>query len=158
MPYIEEQIEIAAARADVFRFCHDITGWPEWNEQVTGVEVLTPAPVRTGTLLRIDGSSGGSVFSWDAEFVGFQMPGGSRLRVLDAAPSCPFGKGSEITWQLESVGAETRFTWKWDYKPHGFLASITDKLGGHAATQRAIKRSLDNLKAVIESGRRAHIG
>jgi uncharacterized membrane protein len=157
MPKIEEQIEIAAARADVFRFSHDIASWPDWNEQVVAVELLTSSPIRSGTLIRIDADAGGSVFSWDAEYIGYQMPAGSKLRVLDAASSSPFGKGSQLTWQLESIGSGTRFIWSWNYQPHGFLASIADKLGKRAATQRAIKRSLENLKNLIESGRRARI-
>jgi hypothetical protein len=157
MPRIEEKIEIAAARVDVFRFCHDFSSWPEWFEQAVHGELLTPSPVRSGTLLRIDGDTGGSVFTWDAEYVGYQMPNGSTLRVIDAAPTCPFGAGSELNWQLESIGNETHLTWIWQYKPHGFWAGITDKLGGRSRTQRAIQRSLTNLKELIESGRRARI-
>lgn len=157
MPTIQEQIEIAAARVDVFRFCHDITGWADWNEHVVAVELLTPSPIRTGTLLRIDGDMGGSVFSWDAEYIGFQLPSGSKLRVLDAASSSPFSAGSVLSWGFESTGSNTRLIWSWDYKPSGFLAGIADKLGKRAATQRAIRRSLENLKALVESGRRGRI-
>ena len=154
MPVIEEVIEIAAPRADVFRFCHNVTRWSEWQEQVEAVELLGGNLVRSGSLLRIDARiGGGAVFSWDAEFVGYQMPIGSRLRVLDAAPSSPFAKGSEMSWQLESVGNSTRFTWRWRYKPQGFLRNIADRLGGRTAAQRAIRRSLVNLKELIESGR-----
>ena len=157
MPYIEAQIEIAAARVDVFRFCHDITSWPDWNEQVVHVELLTPAPIRTGALLRIDQKIGGTVFSWDAEYVGVQLPSGSKLRVIDAARSSPFRAGSELSWTLESVGSATLFIWRWDYRPQGFLASLADNLGRRSATQRAIRQSLANLKELIESGRRARI-
>jgi hypothetical protein len=157
MPRIEEKIEIAATRVDVFRFCHDLSSWPEWFEQVVHVELLTPAPVRSGTLLRIDGDTGGAIFTWDAEYIGYQMPHGSTLRVLDAASTCPFGVGSELNWQLESAGNTTQFAWSWQYKPHGFWAGITDKLGGRGRTQRAIQRSLTNLKELVESGRRGRI-
>jgi hypothetical protein len=157
MPRIEETIEIAAARVDVFRFCHDFSHWPEWFEQVAHVELLSPAPVRSGALLRVDGDTGGAVFTWDAEYSGYQMPQGSTLRVLDAASTSPFAPGSELNWQLESAGSKTSFTWIWKYKPHGFWSGILDKLGGRGRTQRAIQRSLANLKELVESGRRARI-
>jgi hypothetical protein len=158
MPRIEEQIEIAAARVDVFRFCHDITSRAEWDEQVAQIELLTPRPIRSGTLFRVDSRYGsGSVFTWDAEYVDFKLPSSSTVRVLDTAPSSPFGAGSEMIWEFSSVGSGTRLTWVWDYRPRGFLAKIADSLGRRAATQRAIKRSLANLKELIESGRRASV-
>ncbi|MCP4537169.1 MAG: hypothetical protein GY832_08470, partial [Chloroflexi bacterium] len=80
MPRIEESIDIAAARAEVFRFCHDLASRPEWDEQVAHIELLTPRPIRRGTLFRVDSRrSGGVVFSWDAEYVEFQLPLGSMV-------------------------------------------------------------------------------
>lgn len=156
MPQIEAHIDIAAPRADVFRFCHDVTRWPEWDEQVTRVELLTPRPIRQGTLLRIDSKhAGGAVFSWDAEYISFQLPQGSKVQVIDAASSSPFGVGSVVSWQFSPAGAGTRFTWTWNYEPRGFLARLADMLGRRASTQRAIQRSLANLKALVEAGRRA---
>jgi hypothetical protein len=155
MPRIEEQIEIAAARVDVFRFCHDVSRWSTWDEQVTGVELLTPRPVRQGTLVRVDSTQGGTLFSWDGEYISFQMPQGSKVRVIDVAASSPFRKGSIVSWQFDSVGTGTRFTWIWDYEPRGFLARLADMLGKRASTQRAIQRSLGALKELVESGARA---
>ncbi len=156
MPRIEESIDIAAARAEVFRFCHDLASRAEWDEQVAHIELLTPRPIRRGTLFRVDSSqSGGAVFSWDAEYIEFQLPLGSMARVMDSAPSSPFASGSEISWKLNPVENGTRFTWVWDYQPSGILARIADNLGRRAATRRAIKRSLANLKTIIEEGRRA---
>ncbi|MEW5958982.1 MAG: SRPBCC family protein [Chloroflexota bacterium] len=158
MPEIQESIEIAAPRIEVFRFCHDVNIRPEWDEQIEHMELLTPAPLRSGTLVRVDGGAGrGEVFTWDAEYMSYQLPHGSRLRVIDAAKTCPFREGSELSWQFESVGAATRLTWKWDYRPQGLVAGILDNLGGRAATHKAIQRSLSKLKELVESGRRAHI-
>ena len=156
MPHIEESIDIAAPIGDVFRYCHDITRRPKWDVQVSGVELLSPAPVRQGTLFRIDANfGGGAVFSWDAEYVGFQFPLASRVRVIDTAPSSPFAAGSEVSWQFSSVGGLTHFTWTWDYKPRGFLSRITDALGGQAATRRGIRHSQAKLKELLEKGERA---
>jgi uncharacterized protein YndB with AHSA1/START domain len=156
MPHIEEHVDIAAPPSEVFRFCHDATHRPDWDEQVMRVELLTSPPIRQGTLLRIDARYGGrSVFSWDAEYIGFQFPMSSQVRVIDTASSSPFSAGSESSWQFSSVGSGTRFTWTWDYRPRGILAGILDRLGGQASTRRAMKNSLANLKAMIEAGRRA---
>jgi uncharacterized membrane protein len=154
MPRIEERIEIAANRADVFRFCHDVAHRPEWDEQVAQVELLSPRPVRAGALLRFD-AKGGAVFTWDAEYIEYHIPQNSKLRVIDAASSSPFAKGSLVSWNFEAVGVSTRLTWVWEYKPNGLIARLLDVLGRRSATQRAIKRSLLNLKKVIESGGRA---
>ena len=157
MPIIEETIDIAVVPADVFRFCHDAASRPEWDELVLRVEFLTPAPMRLGTLLRIDAKPGGrsTVFSWDAEVISYHFPLGSKVRVLDTAFSSPFGPGSEVSWEFSSSGGGTRVTWTWKYKARGFIANIRDMLGGRAATQRAIRNSLKNLKTMLEGGRRA---
>lgn len=152
MARIEEHIEIAAAPANLFRFCHDVARRPDWDGRVVRAKLLTPTPVRRGTLLRVDaGRAGKFLFSWDAEYAEFQFPSSSMLRVLDAAPSSPFRAGSE-SWQFSSTSGGTRFTLVWDYQPRGFLARLANLLGGRASTRRAIRRSLANLKRIVEAG------
>jgi len=155
MPRIEEQIEVSVARADVFKFCHDVKQRPEWDEQVDNVEILSPGPIRQGTLVRVDARQGGSVFSWDAEVSAYTFLQSSRVKVLDAAKTSPFARGSEIIWEFEPVDGGTRMTWIWDYKPNGFIARIMDGLGRRSATRRAMKRSLANMKNMLEAGARA---
>ena len=152
MARIEESIEIAASPADVFRFCHEPGKRPDWDMRVTRVELLTSKPVRQGTLVRVDAGRAGEVlFSWDGEYIGFQYPISSTVKVLDAAPSSPFKSGNE-TWQFTALGGETHLTVIWEYTPRGILARIGDALGGRASTRRAIRRSLLNLKKLIEGG------
>jgi uncharacterized membrane protein len=151
VPRIEEQIDIDARQPEVFRFVHDMGKRPEWDEQVGRVEILTPGPVRQGTLLRVDATMGGTVFTWDGEVVAYQFPNRSRVRVMDAASTSPFTQGSELSWGFSSAGAGTRFTWIWEYRLRGIIARIKNTLGGQAANQRAIRRSLRNLKEMMES-------
>ena len=152
MARIEASIEIAAPPATVFRYCHDLDRWPEWDERVVGVEPITGKPIRTGSLIRIDaGRSGQYLFTWDAEYLRYYMPTESALRVLDAAPSSPFKTGT-LTWRFEQSSRGTLFTIIWEYQPRGFLARIGDALGRRRATQGAIHRSLENVKNRIESG------
>ena len=151
MPRIEEQVEIAASPTDVFRYCHEVVHRPEWDERVVRVELLTGSPVRRGTLVRVDaGRSGKFLFSWDAEYAEFQFPHNSTLRVLDAAPSSSFRTGSE-RWEFTKADGGTRFKLVWEYQPGGFFSRVADTLGGRSSTRRAIKRSLANLKAAMES-------
>ena len=82
---------------------------------------------------------------------------GSTLKAIDTASASPFARGSVMTWEFDSTGSGTRMTWVWDYKPRGFIASIVDVLGRRSATHRAIKRSMQNLKSLVEAGRRASI-
>ncbi len=152
MARIEESVEIAAAPANVFRFCHEPEKRPDWDERVTRVELLTSKPVRQGTLVRFDiGQAGGALFSWDGEYVRFQYPLGSTVRVLDAAPSSPFKSGTE-TWEFSATAMGTRVTVIWEYSPRGLLARIGDALGGRGSARRAIRRSLANLKKLVEGG------
>ena len=151
MARIEESIDIAVAPMTVFRLCHDIARRPEWDERVVGVEILTPAPIRRGSLVRVEaGRSGQFHFTWDAEYTSFRFPSGSSLKVLDAAPSSPFKAGTE-TWQFSQSDSGTRFTLTWAYQPGGLIARIADALGRRGATRRAIRRSLKNLKTIVEA-------
>ncbi|MCJ7738529.1 MAG: SRPBCC family protein [Anaerolineae bacterium] len=151
MPRIEEQIDIAASTTDVFHFVHNLKSRPDWDERVVGINPLSPGRVRTGTLLSIDAGRGGQyAFSWEAEYSVYQLPKTSVLRVLDTAPSSTFKSGSE-TMEFSSVGDRTRVKLIWEYEARGFLKRILDGLGGRSSTQRAIRKSLANLKAMVES-------
>ena len=155
MPRIEEKIEISVARADVFRFCHDVKQRPVWDELVDNIEILSPGPLRQGSLIRVDSRQGSSVFSWDAEVAAYTFLQSSRVRVLDAAKTSPFARGSELIWEFEQVGSGARMTWIWNYKANGFIARLMDALGRRVATHRAIKRSMAALKKMMEAGARA---
>ncbi len=150
MARIKASIEIAASPSAVFKLCHDIARRPEWDARVVGVELLTPAPLRRGSLVRIEaGRKGKFLYSWDAEYADYRFPSGSTLKVLDAAPSSPFKSGTE-TWKITKSPEGARFVLLWEYTPQGIIARIRDSLGRRVATGRAIRRSLSNLKALAE--------
>jgi hypothetical protein len=152
MPIIQDSIEIEAAATDVFRYCHDIATRPLWDDRVLRIKLLSKAPIRSGTLIQVDAArSGAYAFSWDAEYSQYRFPSGSTLKVLDAAPSSPFVKGSTETWTFSSSGGVTRFDLKWAYETKGFVNKVMDRLGGHSSMKRAIRRSLANLKANLEN-------
>ena len=78
MARIEEQVEIAAPSSDVFRLCHDIAKRPLWDERVGRIELITSAPIRSGTLIQVDERRGGNVFGWEGEYAEFKYPLNSR--------------------------------------------------------------------------------
>ena len=150
MARIEERIDVAASKTAVFKWCHDPEQRLRWDERWDAVEVLTGPPLRTGTLVRVDSCHAGwPVFSWEGEYVEFQFPRGSRLRVIDAAPSSPFQSGSEKLG-FETIGEETRVTLVWEYSPGGVIARILDALARRSVMRRAIRQSLKNLKEMAE--------
>lgn len=152
MARIEEQIDVAGSPSAVFRFCHDMDRRPEWDERVTRVKIITPKPVRRGTVVRFDTppSRGGGVFSWEGEFVGYNRPSGSKLAVIDAAPSSYFADGTE-EWGFTRSGEGTRVSLTWEYKPRGIVGRVTDALVGRRSARRAVGESLANLKRMLQA-------
>jgi uncharacterized protein YndB with AHSA1/START domain len=152
MPRIEERIEIAAPTSTVFRACHDAEKRSEWDERIKRMVLITPAPIRQGTLFQIDAvSSGGTVFGWEGEFSEYRYPMNATLKLLDAAPSSPFKAGTE-TWQYSAMEGSTDLTVVWEYQPRNLIARIVDTVAGQALTRRAIRKSLSNLKEMVEDG------
>ncbi len=153
MPRIEAHIDVTAGPSGSFRFCHDMDRRPQWDERVARVKVLTPKPIRRGTVVRVDARppAGGPVFSWEGEFVAYSYPSSSELEVIDAAPSSPFADGSE-QWRFASRGEGTRITLVWEYEPRGILGRIADTLVRRRRTRRAVERSLENLKQTMARG------
>jgi len=150
MPRIEEQIEIAVGATAVFRLCHDVERRAEWDERVTRAEVLTPKPIRRGSVIRFDTDPAmGAVFSWDGEVVEYHFPSGSRLKVVDVAPSGSFTSGTE-SWQVSGSGSSARLRVVWDYNPGGLISRALDLLVRRRTTARAIRQSLQNLKSILE--------
>jgi hypothetical protein len=150
MARIEEQVEIAAPSSDVFRLCHDIAKRPLWDERVGRIELITSAPIRSGTLIQVDERRGGNVFGWEGEYAEFKYPLNSTVKVLDAAVSSPFKAGEE-RWTFSKVGDATRLSLVWEYEPRNIIFRVLDGLGGRAGTRAAIRRSLSNLKQLIEN-------
>jgi len=150
MSRIEEQIEVAAGATTVFRFCHDMERRPEWDERVTRAKVLTPKPIRRGSVIRFDTEPAmGSVFSWDGEVVEYHFPSSSKVEVVDVAPSSSFVSGTEV-WRFDGSGRSTRLTLVWEYKPRGIIGRILDVLIRRGSARRAVQQSLENVRASME--------
>jgi len=150
MARIQAKITIAASPLDVFRFCHDVEKRPLWDERVKRVKLLSSGSVRSGTLIQVDAARGERyLYTWDGEYSRYQYPSSSTISVIDAAPSSPFSKGSE-SWQFDGVSEGTLVTVVWEYTPRNWIQSILDTFGKRLATGAAIRRSLANLKTLVE--------
>jgi ribosome-associated toxin RatA of RatAB toxin-antitoxin module len=151
MARIEQSVEIAAAPTTVFRFCHDLARRPEWDERVVAAKLITPAPLRRGSLIRIDaGRSGAFDFTWEAEYVRYQFPSSSTIKAYDVAPSSPF-KSSTEKWDFSKTGDGTRMTLVWEYKPRSLIARLLDFVMRRAGNRHAVQRSLQHLKTLMEA-------
>ncbi len=151
MPRIEADIDVPGRPSGVFRFCHEMNRRVEWDERVSRVRILTPKPVRTGAVIRVDTPSprGGPVFSWEGEFVAYNYPSSSKLVVIDAAPSSYFAEGSE-EWSFSQSDSGTKVSLVWQYQPRGILGRITDALVTRRSVRRAIDQSLENLHRAFQ--------
>ena len=151
---ISESIQISATPTEVFRFCHNLERRPEWDERVDRIELQGLSRVlRRGALLRVDAhASRGLAYSWEGEYSQFSIPGGSTMRVIEAAHASYFRPGASEDWQFGPVGGGTRFTVAWRYKPRGLLGLLFDPLFRRGSIRRAIRRSMACAKALIEAG------
>jgi uncharacterized protein YndB with AHSA1/START domain len=150
MPSIRKQVHIEARPTSVFRFCHDPDRRPEWDERVSRMKILTPKPIRRGTVVRVDAQPpAGDVFSWEGEFKEYHFPSSSRLEVIDVAPSSHFVEASE-EWDFRRSDNGTDLTVLWEYRPRGILGRLLDAAVRRSSTARAIAQSLENLKSIVE--------
>lgn len=151
MPRIEGDIDVRGRPSGAFRICHDMDRRPDWDERVTRAKIITPKPVRTGTVIRLDTPPprGGPVFSWEGEFATYSYPSSSKLVVIDAAPSSYFADGSE-EWSFSPSNSGTRVSLVWEYQPRGILGRITDAFVTRRSVRRAIDRSLENLHRALQ--------
>mgnify|MGYP001108005992 CR=1 FL=1 len=152
MTRIVQEIEVASRPRDVFRLCHDAERRPEWDGRVARVKVLTPKPIRSGTVIRVDTqpATGGVIFSWEGEVLEYTYGSRSRLEVIDAAPSSYFASGSEM-WEIQRTGEGVRVVFTWEYAPRGILGRIADALVRRRQIRQAIAQSLETLKQTAEA-------
>ena len=151
MARIVGDIDVPGRPSGVFRFCHDMDRRPDWDERVTRAKIITPKPVRTGTVIRVDSlpPRGGPVFSWEGAFVTYSYPSSSRLVVIDAAPSSYFANATE-EWSFSRSDGGTQVRLVWEYQPRGILGRITDPLVTRRSVRRAINQTLDNLQRALQ--------
>jgi carbon monoxide dehydrogenase subunit G len=109
----EETVEVAAPPEVVWAVLSDVEGWPRWTESMSSVELVTPGPLRVGSVAKVkqpklpvatfvvDGYDEGRSFSWTASGAGVSSTGDHRVE--------PTATGSRVTVVLHQSGALSGF-------------------------------------------------
>ncbi|WP_148571232.1 SRPBCC family protein [Nocardioides caldifontis] len=109
----EETVEVAAPPEVVWSVLVDVEGWPRWTASMTSVELVTPGPLRLGSVAKVkqpklppstftvDGFEEGRSFSWSAASPGISSTGDHRIE--------PTATGSRVTVVLHQSGAMAGF-------------------------------------------------
>jgi len=146
-PEINLNIEIAAARADVWAYASDIARQPEWMHEMKRVEMLTPPPVQPGSRGRATVRIFGISTTDDVVITQFDPPSAFAIRHE--------GKfaGEGLLRFTEIDVTHTRIEWMEYLRPPLFA-----NIGGFV--QRPIlgaifRSDLRHLKRILEEGSRA---
>jgi len=136
----ETRIEIAAAREQVWATLIDVERWHDWTKSVTGIELLTGAPLSASSRVRIK-QPRLKALEWD---------------VTEFAPNEVFNWTSS-TFGVTSVGSHRitagpadRVTVTLALHQTGFLAPLVGFLTGRL-TRRYIDMEANGLKARSEA-------
>ncbi len=138
------EIEIARPRGEVAAFASDPDNAMRWYESIKSVEWVTPPPLRVGSRIAFVAKFLGSRLDYTYE-VQEHVPG--ELFVMRTEQG-PFPM--QTTYEFEDVaGGATRMTLRNSGEPKRF-SKPTGKVIARAI-QRANRKDLERLKAVLES-------
>jgi len=136
----EKSIEIAAPQQRVWDVLTDIEGWPRRIDTVETVELLTPAPLATGSRVRLRQpklpEAVWEVTAWDPP-VSFEWVQRATAMTIVAGHS------------VQALGADrSRLTLTIDMR--GFLSPVMGRLSG-ALTDDYMTREAEGMKRAAES-------
>lgn len=152
MAHVREKIHVDAP----VEVCWDIGSDPnritEWQEGVLEVKDVTGKLDRVGAgytgVLRIAGRKIES--RWEVSRV-------DKPRMVELTGSAPGGGMAKSTLLLEPAGGGTDLMYEIDYElPGGVIGNLADKLYMERATERLIRHSNENFKALCEAKVPAH--
>ena len=132
--------------ADVFAVLSDVEKVPIWSRNTIEEKLLTPGPLRVGSRRRavLKGFAGRPMVN-EAEMLEFEPNRKMVVRVLDAPVP------ARIIIDFLPVAEGTRLDWTAELTPRGLLRPAGPLM--LAFYRWAFQRDLDNLKALMESGR-----
>ena len=148
MASIRREIEISAPPERVWEVLIDPERLPQYN--VTIVEVHDP----TGPLDEV-------CASYDAVAKVYRRRIEGRWEVTDVTPlrrivqigAGAAGAKATVNGTIEPSGDGTRAAVEVDYQlPAGFLGEVANKLFVERSVERDVRNTLENLKALVESG------
>jgi uncharacterized membrane protein len=118
---------------------------PEWYENISSVEWLTPAPLSLGSRLTFHARFLGRSLTYTYEVV--DLVPGERLAMRTAEG--PFPMETRYAWTSVD-GGRTRMTLRNVGAPSGFARAMTPLIA--PAMRRANRKDLRRLKSVLEAG------
>jgi hypothetical protein len=137
---VENAIDIARSRGEVFDYCSDLTGEPEWNPKAKRVEKVTDGPTGLGTRYEAEFLQGNPM---TIELVRFDRPVAwesvGRSRRLDAR-----GEG-----RVSATEQGARLVMRMQLQPKGTLRLLRPVLGRFRQKQE--ERNLAAIKEALEA-------
>jgi uncharacterized protein YndB with AHSA1/START domain len=133
---------------DVFAVLTNPTLSPKWAANAISGELLTDGPPRVGSQRRavVKGMFGGTMESV-MEVTELERDRAVALKLISAS----WGGTGRTRYTFTPAGDGTRVDWHWEMEPGGWLKPFAGPFMSFFG--RAFQKDLDNLKAMMESGR-----
>ena len=133
---------------DVFAVLTDPTLSPKWAANAIRGELLTDGPPGIGTQRRmvVKGMFGRTMESV-MEVTELEPNRAVALKLISAS----WGGTGRTRYTFTPAGESTRIDWRWEMEPGGWLRPFAGPFMSFFG--RAFQKDLDNLKAMMESGR-----
>lgn len=142
MAHIAGQVLIAAPIEQVFDTVADSRNEPTFNPAMTGVELLTPLPLGTGTRFRARMGKAGMEML--VELTEFDRP----HRLGSRTTSSMMDTTGALTFSEADGG--TVMAWDWQVRPNGWLRALGPLVGPLGA--RMERGIWNGLKRMLENG------
>jgi uncharacterized protein YndB with AHSA1/START domain len=137
------EIQIAAARDEVFRYASDPESAPEWYENIESVEWRSEPPLAVGSRMAFVASFLGRRLEYVYEVRELL----TRERLVMSTADGPFAMETTYTWE-DTLSGGTRMTLRNRGEPSGFSKVAAPLLAG--AMRRANRKDLARLKQILE--------
>jgi carbon monoxide dehydrogenase subunit G len=139
-------IEIEASPEKVFNFINDMEKMNELRKGSSEGEYTSKGPVGVGTTMHYVGKAGGSQAEWDMEITEFEKNKKISMHTIGAGKFKMQGSHT-----LETTAKGTKLTVTNDYEmPYSILGTLIDKITVHKNIEKAMERTLTNMKKALE--------
>lgn len=134
---------------EVFAVLTDPTRSPEWSKHSIRGELLTDGPPRVGSRRRTVVKGFGGIGTMESVFEVTEI---DPLRAVALKQvSATWGGTGATRYTFTPVDGGTRVDWAWELNPAGVMKVIMGPM--LPVTRRMFQSDLENLKALMESGR-----
>ncbi|MBI3271224.1 MAG: SRPBCC family protein [Planctomycetes bacterium] len=144
---LQDEIELTAPPQVVWDYVQDYARRQEWDRSVARAEKLGDGPLRAGAVLRLTTPpQGGASFTWDAEYVTFDPPRKSAVKMAASTGLHPF-RTMAGSWAYDERGGGTLFRMTMHYNlKWGWLGLALDRVFLRRRIARTLRESLEALR------------